>query len=92
VAPTIGGAGLWDRRPGLFASPSGRAPRRLAGLGSGAPLAFPSMILAHAGMDHILLFVVPVALAVLAMRLVEKRARERADGADSDSPEDVAAP
>ena len=48
------------------------------------------MILAHAGMDHILLFVVPVALAVLAMRMVEKRARERAEAADADRPEDVA--
>ena len=46
------------------------------------------MLLAHLGTDHILVFLIPVVLAILAMRLVEKRAKARAEesGAPEESP------
>jgi hypothetical protein len=42
------------------------------------------MILGHgSGIDDILLFIVPVSIAVFALRAAEKRARARLDAAES---------
>jgi hypothetical protein len=42
------------------------------------------MVLAHgSGIDDILLFVVPVTIAIFALRAAEKRARARLDAEES---------
>jgi hypothetical protein len=47
-----------------------------------------TVTLAHgSGIDDLLMFGIPVVIAVIALRVAEKRAKQRMDGETGDDPE-----